>query len=301
MKTVFFTDKFGITICGGLFLPNNFNSDNKYPCIIISGPQGSVKEQTSGFYAFKLSLKGFITLSLDSPFQGQSSGQPRFQEIPAARIESIRSAVDYLATIPYVDGKKIGALGICAGGGYVASAAMTERRIKAIGLCSPIDAGREMREKDIEKTIKTLEEIADLRTQEVRGAEPTLNPWIPDEYKTSKAPDHKKAYEYYNNPNRGGVKNWDNKMRLSSMDSLIAFDAFYLAEKLLTQPMQIIVGDIVGEFNAWKDAHTIYDKAASKDKQLEVFKGACHIDLYDNQEYVNKAVNIFDNFFKKFL
>lgn len=301
MKTVFFTDKFGITISGGLFLPHNLNSDQKYPCIVISGPAGSVKEQTSGLYALKLSQKGFITLSIDCPFQGQSSGQPRFQEIPAARIESICSAIDYLATLPYADEKKIGALGICVGGGYVASAAMTERRIKAIGLCSPADAGREMRENNIEKTIKKLEEIADLRTLEVRGAEPELIPMIPDEYKTSKDPDHKKAYEYYNNPNRGMVKNWDNKIRLSSMGSVMAFDAFYLAEKLLTQPIQIIVGDIVGAFNAWKDAHTIYDKAASKNKQLEVFKGACHIDLYDNLEYVNKAVKIFDDFFKKFL
>ena len=68
MKAIFFKDKFGITICGGLFLPNQLNSDKKYPSLVINGPEGSVKQQTSGLYASKLSQKGFITLALYSPF-----------------------------------------------------------------------------------------------------------------------------------------------------------------------------------------------------------------------------------------
>lgn len=65
--------------------------------------------------------------------------------------------------------------------------------------------------------------------------------------------------------------------------------------------MQIIVGDVVGSFNAFKDAHTVYEKAASKDKHLEIFKGTTHIDLYDNPKIVDKAIEIFSNFFKKVL
>ena len=47
----------------------------------------------------------------------KSEGTPRYIEEPAARVEDIRSAVDYLTTLPYIDEERIGVLGVCAGGG----------------------------------------------------------------------------------------------------------------------------------------------------------------------------------------
>lgn len=41
----------------------------------------------------------------------------------AARVEDIRSAVDYLTTLSYIDEERIGVLGVCAGGGYAVNAA----------------------------------------------------------------------------------------------------------------------------------------------------------------------------------
>ena len=299
MKTVFFTDKFGIEIAANLHLPEDFDESKKYPTIIISGPAGCVKEQTAGLYAEKLSENGFVTIALDSPFQGESKGNPRFQESPYVRVEDIRSAVDFLVTLPYVDENKIGALGICAGGGYVASAAMTERRIKAIALSSPVDGGREMREAGAEQTIEQLEMIAGIRTAEARGEEPMIMPWMPEENKEMDDPDAKGGYDYYTDPARGAVDNWDNAVRFSCMDAVATFDAFHLCENLLTQPISIAVGDIVGSFNAWKDAHDVYERAASKDKDLVVFEGASHFDLYDNTVYVDRAVKQFTDFYNR--
>ncbi|HET6388569.1 hypothetical protein [Hyphomicrobium sp.] len=57
-------------------------------------------------------------------------------------MEDIRSTVDFLTTLTYVDKECIGALGICAGGGYAVRASLFERRIKAAGTVVPIDIGK---------------------------------------------------------------------------------------------------------------------------------------------------------------
>ena len=55
-----------------------------------------------------LAERGFVTLAFDVSHQGESEGQPRYIEIPSERVEDIRSAVDYLTTLPQVDANKIG-------------------------------------------------------------------------------------------------------------------------------------------------------------------------------------------------
>jgi fermentation-respiration switch protein FrsA (DUF1100 family) len=53
-------------IVGDLFFPENFDSSNKYPAIVVTHPTSSVGEQTSGLYAEKLAEKGFVTITFDA-------------------------------------------------------------------------------------------------------------------------------------------------------------------------------------------------------------------------------------------
>ena len=85
-------------IVGYLRLPDGFEEEGSYPSVIVVGPGSSVKEQAGGVYAEKLATKGYLTLVFDPSHQGESAGLPRDLESPAARIEDIRSAVDFLVT-----------------------------------------------------------------------------------------------------------------------------------------------------------------------------------------------------------
>lgn len=79
---------------------------------------------------------------------------------------------------------------------------------------------------------------------------------------------------------------------------MLGFDAFHLADVLLTQPLQIIIGSIEGAFGSYRDGHELYKKAASLKKDLLVIDGASHYDLYDKDFAVNQAVDYLEKFYK---
>jgi fermentation-respiration switch protein FrsA (DUF1100 family) len=151
---------------------------------VVSHPLGGVKEQTAGLYAKKLSEKGFITLAFDASYQGESEGEPRYLEDPFARVEDIKSAVSFLEARDEVDEQKIGALGICASGGYVPFAAHTDQRIKAVAGVSSVDMGDLFR-KGLPTSMAPnlehlLEESNKARTEEARGQPPRKEHIVPN-------------------------------------------------------------------------------------------------------------------------
>jgi hypothetical protein len=135
-----------ITMAGNLFLPEDFDPNGSYPAIVTVHPGGGVKEQTVGLYAKKLAEQGFVALAFDASYQGESGGEPHFSEFPSARTEDIRRAVDFLSVHPDVDPERIGALGICAGGGYTVNVSQTEMRIKAVAGVSTFNLGAARRD-----------------------------------------------------------------------------------------------------------------------------------------------------------
>jgi dienelactone hydrolase len=86
-----------------------------------------------------------VALAFDASHQGMSGGMPRLLDDPMRRVGDIYSAVDYLTSLRYVDSRRIGALGICAGSGTTVKAASMERRIKALATVSAVDVGAAVR------------------------------------------------------------------------------------------------------------------------------------------------------------
>jgi hypothetical protein len=271
-----------ITLAGNVYYPKGFNRNQKYAAVVVVHPGGGVKEQTAGLYARKLAGEGFVTLAFDAAHQGASGGMPRFIDDPMKRVGDIYSAVDYLVSLPYVDAERIGALGVCAGSGTTVKAAMTERRIKAIGTVSAVDVGAATRKgwdgKAPESAlIETLEAVAKQRSAEAAGAAPVYVNYVPKIGDTTAPRDLQEAADYYLTP-RGQHPNSTNQMLMTSVSTLASFTGFEGAETFLTQPLLMVAGSEAGSL--WH-SQELYAKAASKAKELFIIDAATHMDLYD--------------------
>lgn len=294
-----------LDVAADIYFPNDFDETLKYPAIISAHPIGSCKEQTSGnVYGKALAEAGFVVLAFDASFQGESGGEPRFIEDPTLRVEDFRCAADYLVTLDYVDEDRIGVLGICGGGGYSINAAMTERRIRAVGTVTGANYGRLWREAfGGWDPIGALESIAKQRTAEARGAKLRVDDLLPPSVEAGKKMGIKdidvlEATDYYRTP-RGQKPNGLNRSLYSHSAAAVGWDAFHLAEVLLTQPLMIVIGDKPGGFGAYRDGLEIMRRARSEKKELVIVEGWSHYDLYDKPEPVSQALAKLIPFFKE--
>ena len=57
--------------------PQDLDRNTKNAAMVVGHPMGAVKEQSANLYATKMAEQGFVTLSLDLSFWGESDGQPR--------------------------------------------------------------------------------------------------------------------------------------------------------------------------------------------------------------------------------
>ena len=121
----------GLKIAANVYTPAGYEATKKYPAVVVAHPNGGVKEQVAGLYAQRLAEKGYITITADASYQGASEGTPRNVDKPFYRTEDIHGMADYISAYPGVDANRIGALGICGGGGYTLNAAKSDKRFKA--------------------------------------------------------------------------------------------------------------------------------------------------------------------------
>jgi hypothetical protein len=199
--------------------------------VVTTGPLTSVKEQAAGAYARALAERGYAALAFDHRYFGESGGRPRQFESPAVKVEDIRAAVAALADDDRTRGLPLMAVGVCAGGGYMARAVAEEPALRAfagvVGVYSDAARTRAWLGDAYESMVRRAV-AAEQRFEETGEAE-TI-PAVAAEGGDVAMP-LREAYEFYGT-RRGAVPNYANGFAVQSHAYTLPFDAQGAAERI---------------------------------------------------------------------
>lgn len=106
-KHIRYNNRYGITLAGDLYTPKDMEQSKKYTAVVVGAPYGGVKEQGPCVYANELAQRGFVVLTFDPCYMGESAGEPRHVSSPDLFSENISAGVDYLGLLPFVDRERL--------------------------------------------------------------------------------------------------------------------------------------------------------------------------------------------------
>lgn len=287
-KKVTFHNRYGITLAADMFTPKSVVG--KLPAIAVSGPFGTVKEQSSGLYAQKMAEYGFLTIAFDPSFTGESGGSPRYVASPDINTEDFCAAVDFLSVQEDVDSERIGIIGICGWGGMAINAAAQDTRIKATASMTMYDMTR----------VNANGYFDNENTPEARFAKKlAMNTQRTEDYKNGSyslaggvvgplpdnAPQFVKDYYAYYKTERGyhprslnSNNGWNVTSPLSFMNMPILQ---YAAE--IRSAVLLVHGE---KAHSRYFSEGAYEKMAGDNKELLIIPGASHVDLYGNLDVI---------------
>ncbi|MDB6148661.1 MAG: hypothetical protein JWQ44_109 [Chthoniobacter sp.] len=291
-QKVTFKNQYDMTVAGYLFIPKHLDQRTTNPAIIVGHPMGAVKEQSSTLYAQKLAEQGFVTLAIDTPFWGESGGQPRNAVLPDVYAEAFSAAVDFLGTRPFIDRGRIGVLGICGSGSFVISAAKIDPRMRAIATVSMYDMGGANRHAlkrslTLEQRKKVIAEAAEQRYAEFTGGETKYTGGTVHELNEKTHPIQREFYDFYRTPRGeftpdGSSPQLTTHPTLSSNTKFMNFYPFVDIETISPRPMLFITGDRAHSREFSEEAY----KLAAEPKELVIVPNAGHVDLYDRVQLI---------------
>ena len=290
----------GTRIVGDLYCPDDFDSNKIYPAIVSAGPLATVKEQAAGVYAQKLAKLGFIVLAFDYRTFGESEGKPRCFENPANKTEDIHTAVSYLSSLDNVDSNKIAAMAVCASASYIGGSLIGDKRIKAFASVSgyfnlhEFVAFNPMVTDEARETMFQLSN--DARQKYFETGEALRSDFLFAAFDgTSEDPFMKDVYDYFFTRVDSCWPNYSRELTIFSVEELAKSNVLNLAP-FITTPFLGVVGEKAP--TRYQTEQFIAAKTQGIN-QLKVIEGACHIQAYDLDVYVDEAVQAIAEFFNQ--
>lgn len=301
-KNVTFKSQYRMNVAGNLHLPKNLDRNATHPAIIVGHPMGAVKEQSANLYATKMAERGFVALSIDLPFWGASEGQSRNLVAPDVYAEAFSAAADYLGAQSFVDGQRIGVIGICGSGSFAVSAAKIDPRLRAIATVSMYDMGAANRDGlrhgvTLEQRKQAIAAAAEQRQAEFAGGDVRYTGGTVLQLTAASGPIEREFYDFYRTCRgevtpKGASAQTTTRPTLTSNVKFMNFYPFNDIETISPRPMLFITGDQAHSREFSEDAY----KRAAEPKELVYVPGAGHVDLYDRVNLIpwTKLQSFFD-------
>lgn len=296
-EKVTFKNRYGITLAADLYLPKN-RDNQRLAAIVVGGPFGAVKEQSSGLYAQTMAERGFVTLAFDGSYTGESGGEPRNVASPDINTEDFMAAVDFIGLQAYVDRERIGVIGICGWGGFALNAVAADKRVKAVVASTMYDMTRVMSKGyndsvTPEQRAQTLEQLSRQRWEDAANGKPAYQPAYNTPPKGGEPQFMVDYHDYYGTP-RGyhpRAVNSGNAWTITTPLSFMNMPILTYIKEISPRPILIVHGE---NAHSRYFAETAY-AAAAQPKELLIVKGANHVDLYDQMEKIpfDKISNFF--------
>ncbi|HYF87066.1 alpha/beta hydrolase [Azospirillum sp.] len=292
LQKVTFDTQYRMKVAGNLFTPKALDRNVRTPAIVVGHPMGAVKEQSANLYAIKMAELGFVAMSIDLPFWGESVGQPRNAVAPDLYAEAFSAAVDFLGTRPFVDRERIGGIGVCGSGGFLVSAAKIDPRLKAIATVSMYDMGAVTRNgyntsQTLAQRKALLAQAAQQRYQEFTTGEQIFRNYLPMQLPADADPVTRMYHEFYRTGRglhvpEGRTPELTQNRTLAGEIKFMNFYPFNDIETISPRPMLLIVGD---QAHSREFSDNAYARAAEP-KEVFWVRGANHVDLYDRVDLI---------------
>lgn len=299
-QKVTFTNRYGITLVGDLYLPKD-RGNRRLPAIAVGGPFGAVKEQSSGLYAQTMAERGFVTLAFDPSYTGESGGSPRNVASPDINTEDFSAAIDYLGRHASVDRERLGILGICGWAGMALNAVAVDKRVKAVAVSTMYDMTRVMSKGyndsvTPEQRTRTLEQLSRQRWTDAASGVPEYGPPM-NELKGGEAQFLVDYHDYYKTPRGLHARsvNSNASWTITNPLSFMNMPILTYIKEISPRPILFVHGE---------RAHSRYFSetafaAAAEPKELVIVPGANHTDLYDRTDVI--PFDRFTTFFQQHL
>ena len=281
-----YNNRYGIALAGDLYTAKGLDKTQKHPALVVGAPYGGVKEQGPCVYAGELARRGFVVLTFDPCYMGESGGEPRHVSSPDLFSENISAGVDFLGMQAFVDRERIGALGICGSGGFALSAAQVDTRIKAVCAASMYDMSAAARLGQTPEQIQAAKEtLSKLRWVDAENGYPEWIPTFPEEPADTVPeglnPVDDEFYRFYG-VKRGHHPNARAGFTTTSTLTFLNYALLDHVAEISPRPVLLIVGDrAASRFFS----EQVYERAAQP-KELYVVEDAEHIDLYDRTDRI---------------
>jgi dienelactone hydrolase len=264
----------GRKLVGNLYLPEGRTPGERVAAVVTVGASSGTKEHTPAVYSRRLAELGYAALAFDHSY-GESDGTLRSDENPFAKSEDIKSAVTFLTSRAEVDPERIGALGVCGGGGFVPYTAVADRRIKAVATVSALPDLRSTLTDGFAGDWRELMHLAQsAREAYARGEEAQYIPFMPPGPQSEWVQNGREYYLTERNPD----PNWQPDLAWS-FDKMIQYSALDTIHLLAPTPLLLIAGSAAETLQQSQAAYEYVDSAVAKIEtffrdHLSAIKGA---------------------------